>query len=263
MLKRCNKYLRILRKGVLFISFLVLMVGYCGQIAKADGSNTPDSVIYVNDPNVAVFVEDVNGSTNKKILTYDTGTFLLRFSNSRYSSLKAYEKKEWMEYSLNYIRNSSIGESNKIKVYNFIADQDSAVSGVVRQLSNNISADFLSGWTFIRPFTGSVNFFLGVFVWLVLIFFSLRVVVDLMFMAEIPLFDWIVLKAQKKPWVISNTAWNVHKQLPDESTSVRMMSYTKKSVASMFVIGFMLMYLITGRIFELVLIIVEMFSGAF
>lgn len=230
---------------------------------KANGLNTPDAVIYVNDPNVITFVEDVNKSTRATILTYDIDNSMLRFSNSRYSTLKGHEKKDWMEYSLNYIRHSSIGESNKIKVYNFIADQDSAVSGVIRQLSGNVSADFLSGWVFIRPFTGQINFVLGVFVWLVLISFTLRMVTDLLFMAEVPVFDWMVLKAQNKPWMISQTAWNVHKMMPDESTSVRMLSYMKKSIWSMFIIGFMLMYLITGRIFELVLTIVEMFSGAF
>lgn len=246
----------------LAISLLVFGVLTIGDV-WADGINTPDAVIYVNDPNVATYVVDVNNSTNTQILTYDVENFLLRFSNSKYSDMSGKDKKKWMEYSLNYIRNSSIGENNKIKVYNFVADQDSAVSAVVRQLSGNVSADFLSGWSFIRPFTGKINFVLGVFVWLVLISFSLRMVTDLLFMAEVPIFDWIVLKSEKKPWVISNTAWNVHKSLPDESTSTRMLAYSKKSVASMFVIGFILVYLITGKIFEFVIVIVEMLSGLF
>lgn len=255
----------LVREMALVISLLLLFLIWTGRgtTVFAEGVNTPDAIIYVNDPNVITFVEDVNHSTKVTILTYDVDNSMLRFSNSRYSSLNGADKKKWMEYSLNFIRQSSIGESNKIKVYNFIADQDSAISGVIRQLSGNVSADFLSGWAFIRPFTGPINFALGVFVWLVLISFTTRMMTDLLFMAEVPIFDWMVLKAQKKPWMISQTAWNVHKQLPDESTSVRMLSYIKKSIWSMFIIGFMLMYLITGRVFELVLTIVEMLSGAF
>lgn len=43
----------------------------------------------------------------------------------------------------------------------------------------------------------------------------------------------MVLKAQK-PWMISQTAWNVHKQLPDESTSVRMLSYIKVNLVNVY-----------------------------
>ena len=264
MMKRC--------KSLLVISLFTLVVALVLGIQGVEASdNSPDAVIFVNDPNASILVEEINEEMGYSILSYDSSTSLFRFSNSKYSVLNGAEKKKYMEYALNYIRNSSVNTNNRVKVYNFVSDQDSAVSNVVRELSGNVHADFLSGWSVIRPFTGSLNFFLGVFVWLVLISFMLRLVLDMLFLAEVPLFDlWMSSggsvkssKRSNKPFMLTQTAWNVHLENIDESSSTRLSIYFGKSLVSLLIIGFMIVYLISGKIFDIVLTVVQMLSGAF
>jgi len=88
--------------------------------------------------------------------------YTITIKMSEYIRLEQANKQIVMEEALKGIQNSKISSSNRNKIYNFIASSDETTSSLVRQLSNDVNADFAEAYSLFKPFSGVLGTFLGV-----------------------------------------------------------------------------------------------------
>lgn len=251
--------------AVLFVFFTVLM-GFTVVSAAVD------SVLFVEDPNIGGVCSALHDETGVDILRYSSSDSLLRFSNDLYKNLKDSDKQGYMEIALNYVRNSSISEANRLKVYNFIADQDTAVANVVKRFSSNYKADVALAWAYLNWLTPGVRLALGILMWVIVGTMMLRLVVDIVYLADLPLVHWLLgrdgeVGKDKKPLFITRTAWNIYEDFVDKGgekgTSGMVWDYVKQTVFAMFFLSIAVYLLVSGDIFKILIFVTELVHDIF
>lgn len=254
------------RFRVALLATLLLLIGMV-QTTYAS-SNAVKASLYVQDGYLSAYAADVNTATQVNILSYSEN--ILRFDNTTYTKLEAYKKREWMETALKAVKSSQLGTQTKYKVFNFIAEQDSSLSSLARKLNKNISADAFTAWGWIEPAVPYINIALGVLVGITMIWLSVSTLLDIMLIGDIGVVTLFVLKASDrkiaksngqsdgKPWFISRVAWDAHNK--SESSSKAIMSYILGSFWRWLVIFLILTIMITGRMFDILLFIGDMFN---
>lgn len=189
----------------------------------------------------------------------------VEFNVSTYNRLEQLEKQEVMEIILTGIDNSQLSQISKSKIYNFVSNSDKSTSNLVRQLSGDVRADFASAYSSFRPFTGVLGWILGVFTLLIFIILGLTIVVDLAYIV-IPFVQNGLSNenASAKPRFISPEAWNAVRVAEQsigsnyrEPVGVYFKSKTKQFIA----IGICLLYLVSGKIYDLIAMVIDMFQG--
>ena len=75
-------------------------------------------------------------------------------NSSVYAMLDIDKKDTFMEASLSAVSKSGLGVKVKNKVYNFIANQDTAVSSAIKLLAEDTTADFVTASKWLKPFSG-------------------------------------------------------------------------------------------------------------
>ena len=96
-----------------------------------------------------------------------------------YKTLGQSEKQKTMEIALKAVQDSNISRTNINKIYNGIADLDSSTSSLVRQLSNDVEADFADAYSMFKPFSGVVGTILGVLALSIFMLLALTIIIDL------------------------------------------------------------------------------------
>ena len=193
----------------------------------------------------------------------DSVTYNLEVNMSSYKNLQQEEKKKIMNIALVAIENSGISKINRSKIYNFICNNDKATSSLVRQLSNDVTADFASAYSSVKPFTGAVGCVLGVFTLLIFIILGLTIAVDLAYIV-IPFIQNMLSKDNPnvKPKFVSLEAWNAVKKAEEGNTFREPMGvYCKLKFKQFMAMGICLLYLISGKIYTLIAWFMDMFSG--
>ena len=218
------------------------------------------SVIVQSKTGVSQVVTDVNKESNRigrfsfldKEDTTDGYTVLI--NKGDYNSLTSTEKREVMDKTLTIIQESSMLTKEKTRLYNFISDQDTATSAVVRQLSENVKADYVNAWTWFKPFSGIVGTVLGFLAICISVFFTLSTVIDLSFLTIPPLQSAISTTTGEKPKWVSNEAWTALKDSERDSGVYRgvLGIYFKRRVRATLALGICLAYLLNGQIFQVV-----------
>ena len=116
------------------------------------------------------------------ILEKSSGTILnISINNKVYNALNMKEKEQYMSIALNGIQNSSISVINRNKIYSFIANSDKRVSGLVRQLSEDVSVDMPAAYAWFRPLSGPIGIALGVISIAIFAVLGVSTVIDIAF----------------------------------------------------------------------------------
>lgn len=224
-----------------------------------------NSVVSVekNKASISTICSTANDSVGKQILKYNSGKGSLTFNNVKYSSLDYDDKVLFMEKALSATRKSGLGVKTKNKVYNFISDQDSPVASSVRYLQTDASADFVEAKSWIAPFTGPISTVMGVLCLLIFIFLSLSIIVDLAYLA-LPGVQLLCERGElnKRPFGVSTEAWKTNKKYSSENISENIITcYLKKRVPVIIVISICLSYLISGKIYSILVFFMDAFGG--
>lgn len=182
---------------------------------------------------------------------------------SKYNDLSATNKTDVMNATLKAINNSNLVKTDKTRLYNFVAKLDTGTSAMLKELSDDVKADFFSAAYYLKPFNGWLGIILGVFTVLLLTMLTATVLVDLAYIA-LPIFRNFLTPADpgKKPKFVSQEA--VHAVETAESTKFAVSStgaYFKSKSKQFIFIAICILYLTSGKIFELVGKIVDMFQG--
>lgn len=223
-----------------------------------DYTTIRDTVDLINQE----LVDELN-ITNFLSTSMDGDNMNVSLDSTRYLQLSQENKQKVMGICLNGVQNSGISASNRAKIYNFIADSDSAISSLVRQLSNDVTADFAHAYASFKPFTGVLGWILGIATFAIFTLLGLSIVIDISYIV-IPPIQWLLLRTveSKKPPLISAEAWNAVKESESKNMNkTPLSSYFKLKVKEFIVLGVCLLYLVSGQLYILVGYIVDYFQG--
>lgn len=206
-----------------------------------------------------------NGSTTSS--SWSTGyDMVIEVAMSKYKELPAKDKQKVMTIALDTINNSQISKMNKTKLYNKVAELDESVSSLVRQLSDDVKADFASGYNMFKPFSGALGTILGVLCLAIFIMLGLTIIIDIAFITlpflQIALTDRIEQK--KKVSIVSNEAVKAVEAAHNSSGTEYinpMGYYLKHKVKQLIALGICLLYLVSGKIYYLMAEIIDLFQG--
>jgi len=222
-----------------------------GAVVRVDN---PEEVAGVID----LISEDFEGASN--ILSIDGD--LLVFHNANYSRLKIEDKRAFMEVALNTIKRSDMSTLNKNRVFNFVADQDSAITASIRKFQEDTTPDFVIAQELLRPFNGVMSTIIGVLTLLIFMFLGLTVVVDMTYIT-IPSSRLIFVSSdESKTRFISDEAKVAVKNASVQSgNKTAVNEYFKKSFIKFLVIGICLLWLVGGQFYVILAWFVDVFSG--
>lgn len=216
----------------------------------------------VVDANMLQCKSNGNSEINTNNQIYD-----VCFNAVYYNKLEQLEKQETMSIILSNIDNSSLSQMGKTKVYNFISNSDKTTSNLVRQLSDDVKADYASAYASFKPFTGVIGWILGCLVLLIFVILGITITVDIAYIV-IPIFQNFVSSQNEgqKPKYVSAEAWNAVKTAEQsignnykEPLSTYLGTKTKQFLA----IGLCLLYLVSGQIYNVIATIIDSFQGIF
>lgn len=247
--------------GVLLFPFLNVC---CGANPRITISEPPDG----DKGKMKDLVNQVNKMSDVKFdfLTYnsDSGNVTIEINMAEYKDLSQKGRQRLMQLTLSTVQNSGVSRINRNKIYNFIADEDVAVSSLVRQLSDDVRADFAGAYSYFKPFGSGLGIILGVLVLAIMAALGLTIVIDLSYIT-IP---WVQLafeeKKHEKPWGVSIEAWKAVEEAESKPGSdyVNPLSvYFRSKSKQMVAISLCLLYLVSGQLYNFIADVMDYFRG--
>ena len=193
-------------------------------------------------------------------------TYSIEIDINRYKECEVNTKKKIMETALSSISNSDLSLTNRNKLYNFIANEDTSTSNLVRQLSNDVTADFGNAYfKYFKPWSGALGTFLGVLALGIFILLAMTTTVDLAYLTIPFIQDFLNTDhPNMKPKFVSLEASNAVKESENNSNGRKrdvVMCYMKNKTKQYIAIAICLLYLISGNIYNLIATFIDYFSG--
>lgn len=213
---------------------------------------------------VSTFVRVHTSSQGNGGIEVGSGEVVVELLMTNYNGYTSETKKAVMSTALEGVANSSLPQQMRLKLYNFIAEQDSATSALVRQLSQDVSADYATAYTWFKPFTGGISTVFGILTLSIFILLALTMVVDLSYIA-LPFLKAALDRTDgKKPKIVSNEAFKAVQQAEQDNTGNKqaVLIYFKNKSFQLCILMICLIYLVGGKIYTLVSWIVDSLQGA-
>lgn len=243
----------------LFALLFSLMVGVSS--AYAEGSDIDAVIDMGNDATVGAVVNQISHATDHSFLEYSSSDGILTFKNSEYYKLSSDERYEYMNTALGAVKDSNLSTMGRSKMFNFIADQDTATTAALRNLQTDANANVASATVMFKPFSGIVGTILGIITLLIFIFMTLSVVIDTAYIVLPPARMALETRSDgEKPPFITYAA---HTSVKDAESGTEYRSaigvYFRRRLVQFIVIGLCLLYLISGEIWGVVIFLIEAF----
>ena len=251
------------RKWVLLISFMTVLL-FSSFIVFADRSDV-DAVVTMqaNQSEISYVCAQANATVGKTILVYTGNDGMLTFSNKLYSELDMEEKREFMRVALSATKETSLGAQQQNRLYNFIYQQDNAVSAAVKYLQSDTSADFVAAKEWFRPFSSPLSTVMGVLCLLIFIFMGFSIIFDIAYLA-LPFFQGLLERGEerKRPIGVSREAWAANKEVETDERHRGIFSiYLGKRVPAIILMSICLGYVISGYIYDIIIYFIDAFSS--
>lgn len=219
---------------------------------------------------VSELVEAVNTYTNEIVSGFDylsysmtgTGGVIVSVDTFQYNELSNTDKRRVMDFTLTNISNSSLVSVDKTRLYNYVAETDTAVSAVVRQLSSDSKSDFYTAYTYLKPFSGFLGTLLALFSIGLFSCLTASILVDLSYLA-IPLVNMVLSSgSNEKPKIVTVEAYKSYIEGSDMNSKKDVLFlYLGKKWKQLVVVCICILYLASGKIWAFVADIIDMFSG--
>lgn len=191
-----------------------------------------------------------------------TGGVIVSVDTFTYEDLNVNEKQKVMDFTLRSISDSSLVAIDKTKLYNYVAETDSAVSAIVRQLAGDARSDFYSAYSYLKPFSGGLGTALAVLCILLFLGLISSMIIDIGYLT-IPLLNRILTSDdKKKPNLVTAEAYKAYLEGVDINTKKDMLFlYLKRKYKQIVVICILILYLASGKIWGFLADIIDLFSG--
>lgn len=266
-----------MRKVKKFFALAILLVAGCICLPQSvyGGSVQISPTLSLGEDDcdgVAQYVDAVEQTRfeNEKVyggyelLGFDKGDITFNFTE--YNTLTMEQKENTMRLYLDSVQNSKdISRINKTKIYNFIADADSATASLVRQLSEDVDADFISAYSSFKHIGRLISFVLGFLTLLIFALLGLMMVIDLAYIVIPGVQIWLSKGNESvKPKFISNEAWAAVKESEKSvgngyRDAVGVYFHLKSKQLMM--MGVCILYLVSGQLYGLLANFIDLFNG--
>ena len=185
----------------------------------------------------------------------------------RYNKLANSEQQKIMQRALDAIYESDVSRINRNKIYNELCALDTTTSSLVRQLSDDVHADFYTAYSYFKPFSGPIGTLLGILTIAIFAFLGLTIVIDIAYIT-IPFVQELLGRLSKgeKIKCVSLEAANAVKEAESKSgqeyinpLGVYLKSKTRQYIA----IAICILYLVSGNLFSFLASFIDYFTGIF
>ena len=239
--------------------------------SKSEKQYIEDAITKINDElkeeNETLKVGKSSTLELLKVSKEGTSDLRITMQATSYKNYPQKNKQKTMQIMLNGISNSRISATNKTKIYNFIANVDDTTSSLVRQLNEDVRADYVKAYGIFAPFSGVLGTILGCITLGIFILLGLTISVDLAYIT-IPAIQSFLNGVNKdgkdqKPKFVSIEAWKgVQAEYNDnEGKKDAVMVYLKLKSKQLIAIGICLLYLTSGKIYDLIASLIDYFRG--
>lgn len=230
-----------------------------------------DAIRFIsNDPATGALMNSImntiNSSVGGKYLVVYSSDGMFSFSNKIYKPMEAEDKRKVMELALKTIKESQLPTKVKNKVTNFITEQDHTTADAIQALNSDTSWELSKGYTWFRPFSGGISTVFGFIAIVIFVFLSSSIVFDLAYLT-IGGFRAALDNGEGKPKLITGEAWETSKEvdLSLQSGTYReyISVYFGKRVGIFIFTAIVLIYLISGQIYDISSWFLKIFEEVF
>lgn len=188
----------------------------------------------------------------------------LTINMTRYKKLKNELQQKAMQIALDEIYNSQISRTAKNKIYNEICALDETTSALVRELSNDVRADFVKAYGWFKPWSGPLGIALGVISLAMFVTLGFTVVVDIAYITIPVLQLWLTDEANNRAKLVSHEAYSAVKEQQSKAGveyKSPMMLYLRAKTVQFIAIFICLLYLVSGQLYVLLANMMDYFRG--
>lgn len=237
------------------------------QDANTSGGAIADLCLTINNNLHArgIMKSNVAAVADTDFVTYSFSSNVANITINmiEYNKLGNKVKQDLMQVALDTTYNSNVSKTNRNKIYNALCKQDEPTSALVRQLSEDVNADFAGAYKYFKPFSGPLGVVLGLLTLVIFVILSLTLVIDIAFIT-LPFVQSCLLNNDGKAKFVSIEAVNAVKEQESKSGSeyVNPMGIYLKSKTKQYIAIFIcILYLMSGKIFSLLAGFMDYFSG--
>lgn len=230
-----------------------------------------DAIRFISDDKatsslMSSITTSVNSSVGGKYLLVYSTDGMLSFSNNIYRQLTEEDRYKVMDLALRTVKESQLPEKVKYKVSDFIKDQDTKIASSIEALSSDTSWELSKGYTLFIPFTSPLSTFLGFIVIVIFVMLSSSIVFDVAYLT-IGFFRSLFENGEGKPRFVTGEAWETAKQVDSslESGNYKdyILVYAQKRAGIFFFTSLVLIYLISGQIYQVFAWLLTVFEEIF
>lgn len=237
------------------------------QDANTSGGAIADLCLTINNNIHArgIMKSNVAAVADTDFVTYSFSSNVanITINMTEYNKLGNKVKQDLMQVALDTTYNSNVSKTNRNKIYNALCKQDEPTSALVRQLSEDVNADFAGAYKYFKPFSGPLGVVLGLLTLAIFVILGLTLVIDIAFIT-LPFVQSCLLNNDGKAKFVSIEAVNAVKEQESKSGSeyVNPMGIYLKSKTKQYIAIFIcILYLMSGKIFSLLARFMDYFSG--
>lgn len=237
------------------------------QDANTSGGAIADLCLTINNNIHArgIMKSNVAAVADTDFVTYSFSSNVanITINMTEYNKLGNKAKQDLMQVVLDTTYNSNVSKTNRNKIYNALCKQDEPTSALVRQLSEDVNADFAGAYKYFKPFSGPLGVVLGLLTLAIFVILGLTLVIDIAFIT-LPFVQSLLLNTDGKAKFVSIEAVNAVKEQESKSGSeyVNPMGIYLKSKTKQYIAIFIcILYLMSGKIFSLLARFMDYFSG--
>ena len=187
--------------------------------------------------------------------------WILQFDSKKYNELSGDEKRKFMEKALTAVSECGAGPQAKNKVYNFIASQDSAVTNSMKYLQSDANADFVKAKKYFDPWSSIVGTIIGFLCIMIFMCSAFSVLFDMGYIV-LPGVRLLLERGDEtsKPFGVSREAYTAV-QDGEKSTEYKnvLAIYLKRRIGLIFAMGICISYIISGKIYEVIIFFIDAF----
>lgn len=230
-----------------------------------------DAIRFISDdPATGALMDSITNTVNssvggKYLMVYSTDG-MLSFSNILYRPMSDEDKRKVMELALKTVKESQLPNKVKTKVTNFITEQDKTTADVIQALNSDTSWELSRGYSWFIPFTGSISTFFGFLSIVIFVFLSASIVFDIAYLT-VGVFRAFLDNGEGKPKLITAEAWETSKEVDISLQSGTYREYLgvyfKKRVSIFVITAIVLIYLISGQIYDISSWFLKVFEEVF
>ena len=262
------------------ITILCIVIWCISMLSTTAFADDVDSVVVLNNvSDITLMIEyDSNARSsikcNSPILSSSfqrvdgESIGLLSFSAKTYRDLSLEDREDYMEYMLKSISQSSgLSTRSKNKCYNFIADQDTAITSTLKYLQVDTKTDIYTAGYYLKPFNGVIGKILGFITVAVFIMLTFSIMIDVGYLTlpGVQASLQAVTKGNnEKPVLVTFAA---HKALIESETDRQdeqvLWIYMRKRVPQIFIMAMCIMYLMSGMFYNIIIFVIDAVSRAY